>query len=220
MSCSERRARGLAQGRPVAALAAAAAALALSACDAPAGRLPEADGHGYSNAANLAAMRGEVDPARLAALAAEFQTRTDPVVTFDFDRAELDPSALAALEGQAAWLKAHPSALVAVTGHADLVGGSAYNQGIGLRRAAAAAKALSGMGVASERLLLVASRGEREPAVPTEGRERRNRRVVTTVEGMGSGWDRRLFDGKRAMLVYTDYTADRSETVLAVPTTK
>ena len=51
----------------------------------------------------------------------------------------IDPAALVALQGQAEWLLANPSALVAIYGHADLVGSNAYNERIGLRRAAALA---------------------------------------------------------------------------------
>ena len=68
------------------------------------------------------------------------------------------------------------------------------------------------------RLLLVATLGERAPLVPTQDRERLNRRAVTVVEGYGLGWDRRGFDGKRAAIVYSDYTTDATEAVIALPT--
>ena len=194
MSSNERAGRG-------GALAALAAALLLAACNTPAGGLPNPDQHGYANRENILAMRGIVDP----------------TITFAFDSDVLEPAALVALQGQAEWLVANPSALVAIYGHADLVGANAYNQRIGLRRAAAAARALTGMGVGEDRLLLVATRGESEPVVPTQDRERLNRRAVTVVEGYGLGWKRRAFDGKRAAVVYSQYTADESEAVIALP---
>ncbi|MDF2234423.1 OmpA family protein [Albimonas sp. CAU 1670] len=196
-----------------------AAALGAAGCvDTPSAALPNPDLHAYANEENILAMRGIVDPDRLAALAAAFAIETDPAITFDFDRAELEPAALAALQTQADWLIRHPSVLVAIYGHADLVGSSAYNDRLGLRRAAAAARALVEMGVDDDRLLLVASRGERDPIVPTEERERLNRRVATVVEGYGLGWDRRRFDGKRAEIVYSQYTTDESEVVIPLPT--
>ncbi len=212
MSSNERR------GRAGALAAGLIAALGLAACETPAGSLPNPDQHGYANAENILAMRGIVDPERLRLLAVEFAARTDPVVTFAFDSAELEPGALAALEGQAQWLVRNPSALVAIYGHADLVGSSTYNERIGMRRAAAAARALADLGVGEDRILLVATRGEREPVVATQDRERLNRRAVTVVEGYGLGWNRRAFDGKRAELVYSDYTTDDAEALISLPT--
>lgn len=194
------------------------AALGVAACAAPSGGLPNADEHGYANRENILAMRGIVDPERLAILAAQFDATVDPAVTFAFDSAELEPAALAALEGQARWLIENPSTLVAIYGHADLVGPDTYNERLGLRRAAAAARALTDLGVGEDRLLLVATLGERAPLVPTQDRERLNRRAVTVVEGYGLGWDRRGFDGKRAAIVYSDYTTDATEAVIALPT--
>lgn len=207
MSSNERARRALAL----------VAALLLAACNTPAGRLPEADAHGYANRENILAMRGVVDPDRLRLMAAQFAAAAEPAITFAFDSDAIDPAALVALQGQAEWLLANPSALVAIYGHADLVGSNAYNERIGLRRAAAAARALTGMGVGEDRLLLVATRGESEPVVPTQERERLNRRAVTVVEGYGLGWKRRAFDGKRAAIVYSQYTADESEAVIALP---
>ncbi|SFJ03425.1 OmpA family protein [Albimonas pacifica] len=212
MSSNDRARRAGAAG------AALAAALGLAACAEPAGRLPNPDQHGYANRENILAMRGVVDPERLRLLAAEFAAQTQPVVTFAFDSDALEPGALVALQGQAEWLLRNPSALVAIYGHADLVGADSYNERIGLRRAAAVARTLVELGVGEQRLLLVATRGEREPVVPTADRERLNRRAQTVVEGYGLGWNARAFDGKRAALIYSDYTTRETEAVISLPT--
>ena len=124
----------------------------LAGCAEPAGQLPNPEAHGYVNDANIAAMRGYEDPSLVYRMAEAFRANADPVVTFAFDSARLEPEALLTLRGQAAWINANPGALIAIYGHADLVGGPGYNQRIGLRRAAAVAEQLTRLGVPANRL--------------------------------------------------------------------
>lgn len=142
---------------------------------------------------------------------ARFAAETTETVTFAFDRAGLDRTAQRALNEQAAWLLANPDVRVRIYGHTDLVGGETYNDRLGLRRARAAARYLVRRGVARSRLDTVASRGEREPVVPTDGRERLNRRTETEVAGFIHGFIGEGMDGKRALLMYQRYISDSVE---------
>jgi outer membrane protein OmpA-like peptidoglycan-associated protein len=75
-----------------------------------------------------------------------------------------------------------PAPEVIVTGHADRLGTTAYNDALSLRRARQMRDILLGAGVAPEKILVVA-RGEREPLVTTPDNisEPRNRRVEIKV---------------------------------------
>lgn len=142
---------------------------------------------------------------------ARFAAETQPVVTFAFDSAGLDAEARAALDRQAAWLAANPDIRVRIAGHTDLVGGESYNDRLGLRRARAAARHLIARGVARNRIDAVESRGEREPVVATEARERLNRRAETAIAGFVHGFVGDGMDGERAKLMYTRYKTDNVE---------
>ncbi len=143
---------------------------------------------------------------------ARFAAEARPVVTFAFDQATLDAEARAALDAQAAWLAANPDVRVRIAGHTDLVGGEDYNDRLGLRRARAAARHLIARGIARNRIDAVESRGEREPVIATEARERRNRRTETAVAGFVHGYVGDGMDGRRARVMYTRYVTDSVET--------
>ena len=96
---------------------------------------------------------------------------------------------------------------MAVIGHTDKVGSEAYNDRLGLRRARAVVNYLVRHGIARERLDAVESRGEREPVVDTEERERRNRRAVTMVVGFERQYVGTGLDGKAAERIYRRYVA-------------
>jgi outer membrane protein OmpA-like peptidoglycan-associated protein len=127
---------------------------------------------------------------------------------FAFDSAEIDVVAAEALDAQAAWLTANPTLKVALVGHADRVGGAAFNRALGLRRAEAARARLVAAGVAPERVLAVDTRGFEEPLVPSAGREPMNRRVETVPAGLGV-WGAQGFglDGRVAEAAYRRYRA-------------
>lgn len=75
-----------------------------------------------------------------------------------------------------------PAPEVIVTGHADRLGSTAYNDALSLRRAEQIKEVLLGAGV-PEKTIQVEARGEREPLVPTADNvaEPRNRRVEIKV---------------------------------------
>ncbi|MEM9141094.1 MAG: OmpA family protein, partial [Pseudomonadota bacterium] len=83
--------------------------------------------------------------------------------------------------------------------------------GLGLRRARTVLRYLTRQGVSRRRLDAVASRGEREPVVQTEQRERRNRRTVTTVAGFARNYVGTGIDGEYAARVYDQYQAGQFE---------
>ncbi|SET67684.1 OmpA family protein [Oceanicella actignis] len=200
--------------------AALGAATLLSACaDRPAGSAATGASFGAATASNVIGQAAYAyADRRLVAMSDKFRAEAPDTVTFDFDKAVLDADARRALDAQAAWLKAHPKVRMRIYGHADKVGSEAYNDRLGLRRARAVVRYLVSKGVERNRLDAVESRGEREPVVPTEERERRNRRAVTEVAGFERGYVGDPMDGKRALLGYKEYTFDRIEFAKATST--
>lgn len=140
-------------------------------------------------------------------LARKFAKDVPTMINFDFNSAKLDTEARKTLMGQADWIKQFPDLKFKVYGHTDLVGSSAYNQRLGLRRANAAVAFLVKQGISIERLEAVASFGETQPLVVTEGRERKNRRTVTEVDGFARAYVGDDLDGKYAHLVYQTYVS-------------
>ena len=184
----------------------AAFALLLSACTHEAGTQDFSHRYGEATSINqFNQIAYKEDSARLRDLSEDFRAKTQDTVNFAFNRANIDASARKALDGQAAWLKANPSVKMTIIGHTDLVGSERYNDRLGLRRARAALNYLVRRGVARNRLQAIESRGEREPVVQTEERERRNRRSVTLVSGFGRYYVGTGLDGEYAARVYDTY---------------
>jgi OOP family OmpA-OmpF porin len=102
---------------------------------------------------------------------------------FDFDRAELKPSATEVLREAVRTLKDNPDLRVVVEGHTDSVGSDAYNQRLSERRAEAVKRYLVAQGIEASRLS-THGYGESKPAASNdtaEGRAR-NRRVEIVAE--------------------------------------
>jgi len=138
-------------------------------------------------------------------LGRKFEREVPTMINFDFDSSRLDAQARAILDKQAEWIKQFPEIRFRVYGHTDLVGTQAYNKRLGLRRAQRVVAYLTSRGVSRKRLEAVASFGETQPLVVTEGRERRNRRTVTQVIGFARNFKGDGLDGKYARLVYRTY---------------
>ena len=114
--------------------------------------------------------------------AAEFQSQVGDRVFFSDASAELGTRGRVALEAQAAWLVRYPTLSVIVEGHADDAGGIAHNQEVSQRRADAVRRRLIQMGVAPERIRIVAYGRERpiaECVAAACGAQ--NRRAVTVI---------------------------------------
>ncbi|WP_375175266.1 OmpA family protein [Pseudooceanicola sp.] len=151
---------------------------------------------------NTLVMSGERD--YVLNLANRFAQEVDSTVNFAFNSAVLDGEAQAVLLRQAHWIRQFPEVRFRVYGHTDLVGSNAYNQRLGLRRARAVVNYLVSHGVSRNRLEAVVSKGETQPLIVTQGRERRNRRTVTEVTGFVKS-NPLILDGKYAQVVYRGY---------------
>ena len=135
-----------------------------------------------------------------------FTDEIDATVNFAFNSTALDDEARATLRQQAAWIRQFPEVRFKVYGHTDLVGSTAYNRNLGLRRAQAVVLYLTSQGVDRLRLEAVVSFGETQPLVVTEGRERRNRRTVTEVSGFVRNHPT-VLNGKYAEVIFREYIA-------------
>ncbi|HKL66033.1 MAG TPA: OmpA family protein [Roseovarius sp.] len=151
---------------------------------------------------NHLVMTGERN--HLVDLAKRFAGEVESTVTFAFDSDVLEPGARDTLRQQAHWIRQFPEVRFRVYGHTDAVGPSAYNKALGMRRAQAVVGYLASQGIGRERLEAVASFGETQPLIVTQGRERRNRRTVTEVSGF-VGSHPIIMDGKYAEVVYREY---------------
>ncbi|MEL6809193.1 MAG: OmpA family protein [Pseudomonadota bacterium] len=187
--------------------------LALSACSASqdpvytqfyreAGSLVDTGQFGNATASNTLIMTGE--EGYTFDLANRFASEVITTVNFSFNSSQLDSGAQDALRQQANWIRQFPEVRFKVYGHTDAVGSSSYNKQLGLARANAVVSFLATQGVERSRLEAVASFGETQPLIVTQGRERRNRRTVTEVSGFVQS-NPTVLDGKYAQIIYRDY---------------
>lgn len=178
--------------------------VAIAGCDEQAGH--QVDGGSFGNATmnNTLVMNGERDYA--VSLANRFAEEVPSMVNFEFDSVVLDAQARAALDVQATWIKQFPEVRFRVYGHTDAVGSSTYNRRLGKRRANVVVRYLSARGISRSRLEAVASFGETQPLVVSQGRERKNRRTVTEVTGFVKRHPT-VLDGKYAQVIYREYVA-------------
>ena len=105
-------------------------------------------------------------------------------VFFEYDSAELSAEARERLTANARFLRERPELIVTIEGHADDRGTNEYNLALGDRRAGAANRMLTTLGVAPERLRSI-SYGEERPLCG-DGAEScwsKNRRAQFVVVG-------------------------------------
>lgn len=105
--------------------------------------------------------------------------RLDGDAFFDFDKSDLRPDAVAALDDLLAKLNgAARVSRITVTGHTDSVGSVAYNQALSERRAASAKAYLVSRGVPADQIDTRGA-GELDPSFPndTPANRQKNRRV-------------------------------------------
>jgi peptidoglycan-associated lipoprotein len=138
------------------------------------------------------------------ALAERFNAEVTDTVNFDFNQANITPEAAVILDRQANFIRQFPEVRFTVFGHTDLVGGNAYNQRLGLRRANAVVDYLVSKGVSRSRLKAVASYGETRPIIQTSQPEERNRRTVTEVSGFVESHPL-VLNGKYAQIIWREY---------------
>ena len=187
-------------------ITAAASVLLTAGCFDPAGTMLNEGTFADSATSNQFAQTAYLEPgAALQSLDEQFRRATPTMINFEFNRSVLDAESKSILRGQAAWMKGFPHVRFTVYGHTDLVGGNAYNNSLGQRRAQAAVNYLVSQGVPRKNLIAVVSKGESEPLINTQDRERLNRRTVTAVSGFVNGYIGDDFDGKVAIGVYNSY---------------
>jgi len=125
-------------------------------------------------AAEAAARAAEEAKAREAA--AKAAAGLQPIY-FDFDKSFVRDDAKAVMKANADYLKANPKVKVRIEGNCDERGTIEYNQALGQRRAAAAKKYLTDMGISAKRISLI-SYGKEKPVCTqsTEDCWQKNRR--------------------------------------------
>jgi outer membrane protein OmpA-like peptidoglycan-associated protein len=167
-----------------------------------AGALVDTGQFGNATANNTLIMTGERQ--YTFDLASRFASEVITTVNFAFNSAQLDAGAQDALREQAQWIRQFPEIRFRVYGHTDAVGSDAFNKRLGLARANAVVGYLSTQGINRSRLEAVASFGETQPLIVTQGRERRNRRTVTEVSGFVQSHPS-VLNGRYAQIIYRDY---------------
>lgn len=99
-------------------------------------------------------------------------------IYFDFDRSFIRDDARPVMKANADYLKANPKVKVRIEGNCDERGTIEYNQALGQRRAAAAKKYLTDLGISAKRISMISYGKEKQ--VCTEGTEdcwQKNRRA-------------------------------------------
>lgn len=99
-------------------------------------------------------------------------------IHFDFDKAEIKPSAYPILDNVVMVMKKNPDLKIIIEGHTDIIGTEAYNLRLSKRRALSAKKYLTRHGISSDRIK-VKGYGFSRPIATNETEEGRakNRRV-------------------------------------------
>ena len=107
-------------------------------------------------------------------------------VLFEFNRAEVKPSAQARMAQLADFLKQYPDRRVSIEGHTDNIGSAAYNNELSQRRAEAIKGQLVGLGIASDRISTVGY-GKDFPVATNDTDTNRaiNRRVEVVISEPG-----------------------------------
>ena len=128
-------------------------------------------------AAAEAARKADEERAAQERAAAEKAAGLKPIF-FDFDRSFIRDDAKSVMKANAEYLKANPKVKVRIEGNCDERGTIEYNQALGQRRAAAAKKYLSDLGIKSTRISLI-SFGKEKPVCKesTEDCWQQNRRA-------------------------------------------
>lgn len=100
-------------------------------------------------------------------------------VYFDFDRYDIKPEYINALDAHAAFLRTNTAMTITVEGHADERGTPEYNIALGERRANSVKQYLQGRGVPANQIYVV-SYGKEKPAAygHNESAYAKNRRAV------------------------------------------
>jgi peptidoglycan-associated lipoprotein len=123
---------------------------------------------------------------RITSVSLDELNRSSPLapVFFDYDSSELNATAQAALDANAAVLRKNATWAVTIEGHCDERGSAEYNLALGERRAVAARTYLVALGIPADRLRTV-SYGKEFPFDPgrDEAAYAKNRRAHFVITG-------------------------------------
>ncbi len=116
----------------------------------PAGPAGVAGLSGPAGPQGPAGMQGEAGVAGAAAVAPRWTKFED--ILFDFDKSDIRANEMSKVAAVSAYLKANPSVLVAIDGHADPRGTDPYNQALSQRRVNTIRAALVQAGVPGDKI--------------------------------------------------------------------
>jgi OOP family OmpA-OmpF porin len=107
-------------------------------------------------------------------------------VLFDYDRSEVRPGEVSGLDNFAGKLEGRAYDRLEIVGHADRIGGEAYNLALAMRRAEAVRDHLAGKGVEAKRVRAEAV-GEAEPVTGDSCKNlgpasRKNRKLIECLQ--------------------------------------
>jgi len=105
---------------------------------------------------------------------------TASTVNFDFDRYVIRPDARTKLDDMVGKLRNVTLEVVIAVGHADRLGGDAYNMKLSVRRADSVKAYLVSKGVAASRVY-TEGKGERQPVKECKG-EKKNKDLIACLE--------------------------------------
>jgi peptidoglycan-associated lipoprotein len=113
----------------------------------------------------------------------ELEAQAGSRVYFGYDEYSLDAEAQSTLRKQADWMRKYPNKSVVIEGHCDERGTREYNLALGARRAEAAKRYLTSLGIEEGRISTISYGKERPEAVGSnEAAWAQNRRDVTVVQ--------------------------------------
>lgn len=147
------------------------------------------------------------EAAQIALLNTRFAAEVQPVVNFEFGKANLTPQAQATVAAQAEWMRRFVHLRFSVFGHTDLVDTETYNFDLAKRRAEAVVAQLMAHGVSRDQLDALVSYGETRPLFNTPGPEAANRRTVSEVTGYVTSPRLRARDAVDCSLISLAYLA-------------
>jgi len=123
----------------------------------------EKAGEGAEEEATSQARQRELEKRK--AFDAQFRMFESQRIYFAFDKSDLTAESQTLLKQQANWLRDNSSYSVRIDGHCDERGTNEYNLALGERRAHAAKKFLTDLGISGDRISPL-SYGEERPAAP------------------------------------------------------
>jgi peptidoglycan-associated lipoprotein len=113
----------------------------------------------------------------------DFQVNVGDRIFFEYDKSDVNDTARAILQKQAAWLQRFGAVTLTIEGHCDERGTREYNLGLGARRAQAVKDYLASLGVSGARLDTISYGKERPVCVESnDACFAQNRRGVSIIK--------------------------------------